>query len=420
MTGGNGGRLGFAGPSLLAMTLALASGTAAAQGWRTLDPVQIAQAEPVQIAQAQPVQIAQAGPAQQQRMWSFALGAFLYYDAFESDDDLIKSDQLSEYFTFSGTRGNVFSQGDSLSLWAKFGFVQAWPERGGVEDSAYATPTDILVGASYSTWDKKTSGFTADVFMNIPTGPSNFSLAELAAIPNPKVVSVPVLSEGFQIGTEVQYHRQIDRWHVHGGLGYTFRSGISEFDQFEVDELSGGHDVSVLAGADYQIHERLNLGVNVLYTHSFEEEGSENDFVSVSVPLTYLFERGEASLTYTFSYSSGENRELTRLRREEDALTFLDGLRHTIGIDVGYKVLEPLVVRGFVEGSIGNGGRSDDPAFFTTDDYIQLGLGATYTLAQNISVQGLVKYFDVSTKGADGGSTTFEGVSAMLGLKYGF
>lgn len=375
------------------------------------------------LAQAggeRPVEVAQAPQQKQQKMWSYTLGAYLYYDSFESDDDLIESDQLSQYFVLSATRGNLWHAGDALTLTGKLGFVQAWPERAGDKDAAYATPTDMFVSAAYSTWDKKTSGFTTELYVNIPTGPSNLSLTELAAIPNPKVVSVPVLSEGLQIGAEAQYHRQVDRWHLHGGLGYAFRTGISGFDLFKVDELSGGHDLSVLAGADYQLSERLNLGVNVVYTHSFEDRGRDNDFVSVSVPLTYMFERGEASLTYTFSYSSAETRELTRIRREEDLLAFLDGLRHTLGAQVGYRLTEPLLVRAIAEASVGDAGRSTDLAFYTTDDYLVLGVGGTYTFAPNLSMQALVKYFDVSTKGAIGGSTTFEGMSAMIGLNYGF
>ena len=369
------------------------------------------------------LQVAQAQGQQQGRVsnWSYTAGASLHYDSFESDDDFIESDQLSELFSFTGSRNNLWYDGDSLSLSVNFGFAQAWPERGGNRDSISATPLDTQLTAAYSTWDKKTSGVTAKVFMNIPTGPSDLSLTELAAIPNPKLVSAQVLSEGFQVGGQAQYHRQIEKWHLRGGPGYTYRSGITGFNDFETEELGGGHDISVFAGADYQINERLNIGIELEYTYSIEEEAGHNHFVGVSIPLTYLFPRGEFSLTYSFSFSSGENRELTRAFRGQDEYTaFLDGLRHTLVLDAGYRVIEPLLVNAFIEGSIGNGGRSDDPAFFTTDDYILVGVGANYTLAQNLALQGRLKYFDVSTKGADGGTTTFEGFSAMLGLKYGF
>jgi hypothetical protein len=415
-------RLGLASlvsSAFAAGVLVLPGSASANTAWKTVDRTGDQLAEVAQAPREQPVQVAQAQQAQQ-KVWSYSLGASLYYDSFESDDNLIESDQLSEYFVLNGTRSNLWHPGDALTLTGKFGFVQAWPERGGDSDDAYATPTDILVSAAYSTWDKKTSGFTTELYINIPSGPTDFSLTELAAIPNPKIVSVPVLSEGFQIGAEAQYHRQINKWHLHGGFGYLFRTGISGFDVFDVDELEGGHDVSVLAGADYQLTERWNIGVNVNYTHSFEEEGGDNDYVSVSVPLIYLFERGEASLTYTFSYSSAETRELTRIRRDEDTLGFLDGLRHTIGAEVGYKLTDPFVIRAIAEASIGDAERPSDPAFFTTENYFIIGLGGTYTLASNLSLQGLVKYFEVSTKGAAGGSTTFDGVSAMLSLQYGF
>lgn len=366
-------------------------------------------------------QLAQAQSGQKQSDWTYTGGATVYYDSFESDDGLIESDQVSEIFSLTADRENLWYSGDLLSLSANIGFVQAWPERAGREKFVDATPTDIQLSADYSTWDRKTSGVTASLFVNLPTGPDDLNLTELAAIPNEHVVSVPVLSDGLQIGGEAQYHRKLDDWHLHGGLGYLFRTGVGRLDDFEIDEFEGGHDVSVLAGAEYQINERLNVGVDVDYTYSFENEGSDNHFVSVAVPALYKFRNGQVELAYTFSYSSSESGGVDRPFRLEDSEDFfLDGLHHTVSLEVAYQLSKPLIVRGVGEVSLGDAKRPDDPAFFATDNRYYLGVGGEYTLAQNITLQGLLKYFEVSTEGANGGSTTFDGVSAMLGLRYGF
>lgn len=212
----------------------------------------------------------------------------------------------------------------------------------------------------------------------------------------------------------LKYLQQIEQLHVYTGAGYTRRGAYDATKERSGDTVSDGDEYNFSLGGNYQFNAIFNLGTDGSYTRSQGFGGQNANSMTFQVPARLSLGRLSATGRYSLTYSDSEPEKATTLIRREE---FQKGFTNTGNVEVAYAVLESLTLKALGEGSVNDLEKPADPTFFSTSSKYVFGLGASWAIPGTpLTLDGLGKYFTVSTDGSTGSSVSFSGFSFLVGV----
>jgi hypothetical protein len=312
-------------------------------------------------------------------------------------------------------------------------YASANVDHGDGSDSDLSNMTDSLFGVSYA-FPELPVGLIVGLDVNLPTGKATLSESERGAEAGERndLFEVDDFGEGLNVGLSLGLIKELGAVNVLLDGGYIFYGEYDPTDEIPDDDLDPGDQALLMATLDWPVSSRVVFDIFAAYSYFSEDQvdGEESFQEGDKFVLG-----GDIQLTYTpvtvilrlQDVWQAKNKELAvdsgSLETEPENS---NGNEVFAVLDVVYDYSPRLLLRGI--GDIRYYGESDRKDEFSGLPFegerirYALGPGFSYALNEQLSCNGLIKFFTMDQKRDIflDEDITFQGWNLALGVTYIF
>ena len=322
---------------------------------------------------------------------------------------------------------------ENLSAELETNYTNVNVDFGNDSDASLSGLTDTKLSASY-TFSNFPVNITPGIELNLPTGKADLNEDEASAVwfSEDGRFKVDEFGEGLNVGVTLNLSKEFETLTAEIEGMYTNYGEYDPTTDFPDDDYDPGDEIGVFTAIEWYAAPQLTIYPSIKYIYTTKDTtNAEEDFqtgpqVNIGCEMTVAMEQAEIFVSI-YDYTTGKNKELSpdtgKLETEPE-----NSNRNEFEseIDISYDYSESLTFRGLGEfWYYSDSDAKDEESELPFESKLirfAVGPGFDYTLNENISFNGLVKYVRIheDSNAYFDEETTYQGVNLEVGAKYSF
>ncbi len=320
---------------------------------------------------------------------------------------------------------------EGLSVGVLTGIQDTSFERTGQTSQEISHALDTKVVSSYALLGKLPVDVLFGLDLNLPTGKTNLTQAEIVLLEDPDLVSITSLGEGFNVNPTVAVAKAWGNWVAGVGAGYAFRGKYDFSSELHMKNFEPGDIITANAIAKYGFAEGWSARAfaSAAWYRKETVEGvslyREGDYYAVGAGLDRTWERTSAAFTL-----KSVLRQKSRIPNGTGGLSSesdnIHGNEWWAILNLRHQCGPKTVVSADLTGLLitANGYDEGSPRHVGERRKVALGLGAVRDLGQGVeaglNLKGFAMHDDASNFPQPRSARSYRGASAVLSLGKNF